>query len=67
MKAILARSDYELYGERQETGDSVSVNIYSVWPQARTDRSPHKLFSINLPKSEMEALGDFIKGGENHG
>jgi len=53
MKAILARPDYELYGERQETGDSVSVNIYSVWPQARTDRSPNKLFSINLSKSEM--------------
>ena len=62
MKAILARTDYELYGERQVTGDLVSINIYSVWPQARTDRSPHKLFNINLPKSEMESLADFIKG-----
>jgi len=62
MKAILARPDYELYGERQETGDSVSVNIYSVWPQARTDRSPHKIFNINLSRPEMEALADFIKG-----
>jgi len=63
MKAILVRPDYELYGERQETGDSVSVDIYSVWPHARTDRSPHKIFNINLPKSDMEALADFIKGG----
>jgi len=63
MKAILARPDYELYGERLETGDSISVNIYSLWAQARTDRSPHKIFNINLPKADMEALADFIKGG----
>jgi hypothetical protein len=62
MKAILVRPHYELYAERQETVDLVSINIYSVWPQARTDRSPHKIFNINLPKSEMEALADFIKG-----
>jgi len=62
MKAIFVRPHYELLAERKQTGDSVSVNIYSVWPQARTDRSPHKILNINLPKPEMDALADFIKG-----
>ena len=62
MKAIFIRPHYELHAEREQTGDSVSVNIYSVWPQARTDRSPHKILNINLPKPEMDALADFLKG-----
>jgi hypothetical protein len=62
MNAIFVRPHYELHAERKQTGDFVSVNIYSVWPQARTDRTPHKILNINLPKSEMDALADFIKG-----
>ena len=62
MKAIFVRPHYELHAERNETVDLVSINIYSVWPQARTDRSPHKILNINLPKSEMVALANFIKG-----
>jgi len=62
MKAIFIRPHYELYAERTQTDDAVSLNVYSVWPQARTDRSPHKILNINLPKPEMDALADFIKG-----
>jgi len=64
MKAIFTQPHYELHAERKQTGDSVSINIYSVWPQARTDRSPHKIFNINLPAHEMNALADFIKGAK---
>lgn len=62
MKAISLRPHYELHAERVQDGDSVSVNIYSVWPKARNDRSPHKILNLNLPKVDMDALGDFIKG-----
>lgn len=62
MKAIFVRPHYELHAERKQIGDLVSLNIYSVWPQARTDRSPHKLLNINLPEPEMSALADYIKG-----
>ena len=62
MKAIFIRPHYELHVDRKEEKNVVSVDVYSVWPQARTDRSPHKLLNLNLPKPEMDALADFIKG-----
>ena len=66
---------YELYVERIEkyvhmgkrksvNDDLVCVNLYSVWPQARTDRAPHKLLNVNLPKRIMDKLGNAIKGVE---
>jgi hypothetical protein len=64
MKAISIRPHYELHAERVQQGDSVSLNIYSVWPQARNDRSPHKILNLHLAKAEMDALGAFIKGGD---
>ena len=62
MEQILKQETFELYAERRVTGEVISVSVYSVWPQARTDRSPHKLFNINLPKEAMDKLGDAFKG-----
>ena len=62
MKAIVVRPNYELHAERHDAADLVSINIYTVWPHARTDRSPHKILSLNLSNSEMDALADFIRG-----
>jgi hypothetical protein len=67
MKSTFIRAHYELHAEIMQTGDMVSLNIYSVWPKARTDRSPHRILNLNLPKDAMECLGEFVKSGGCHG
>ena len=62
MEEIYKRPDFELYAERKVTGEVVSVSVYSVWPLARTDRSPHRIFNINLPKEAADKLADVFKG-----
>lgn len=64
MKLVFATPLYELYAERKEIKDVVSITLYSVWPKARTDRSPHKLLNINLPDHAVKALGKYIAWGE---
>ncbi len=54
--------NYVLKVERTEQNGLVSVDISSVWPQARTDRSPHKLLNLNLPVESMNKLADALKG-----
>ena len=63
MKLLVALPHFELRGERQEEKGIVSVNLYSVWPGARTDRAPHKLLNVNLSKVHMDKLADFLKEG----
>jgi len=60
-KVIYQRLDYILEAEIVDARPGLALNLYTVWPQARTDRSPHRILNINLPKEEMTALGDFIK------
>ena len=61
MEEIFRKPDFVLYADRKVSGEVVSVSVYSVWPMARTDRTPHKLFNINLPKEAMDKLGDAFK------
>jgi hypothetical protein len=41
-------------------GDITSITISSVWPQARTDRSPHVLLNLNLPPESLKALREAL-------
>jgi hypothetical protein len=71
-KIIHSRPDYILEAEIVDALPGLALNLYTIWPQARTDRSPHRILNINLPMEGISALGDFItqcvaaRGG-NHG
>jgi hypothetical protein len=72
-KIIHSKPDYILEAEIVDAPPGLALNLYTIWPQARTDRSQHRILNINLPTEGMSALGDFIKqsvaarGGDNHG
>lgn len=52
---------YRLYVEKSTRNGLESVTFKSVWPQARTDRSPHTLFNINLPAEAMNKIAAVLK------
>lgn len=60
-KIIHSKPDYILEAEIVDAPPGLALNLYTIWPQARTDRSPHRILNINLPTEEMSDLGDFIK------
>ncbi|HUW46804.1 MAG TPA: hypothetical protein VMW50_13525 [Dehalococcoidia bacterium] len=64
MVLVASRPLFELFVDRKVDGKLVSVSIKSRWPQARTDRSLHQLFQINLTEDEIIRLAEAIKGGD---
>ena len=62
MESILVyeTDSFKLYAEQSKRNDVVTIKFTSVWPKARTDRTPHTLFSINLSEEAVDKLADFL-------
>lgn len=50
----------EYHLDKVELDGITSITISSVWPQARTDKSPHKLLNLNLPPESLKALRELL-------
>lgn len=61
-KLIYKKADYELTARMTKHNGVFCLKIFTVWPRARTDTSPHEQISLNLNQEAMCMLGGFILG-----
>lgn len=57
---IYEKHDYIVRVEIKEQRDIFSLQIFSVWPKARTDTSPHKDHGMYLPRESLIKFANFI-------
>ena len=56
---IIKHASYVLEATKMHVKGGINIGLYSVYPEARNDRSHHRIFNLTASPAELEALVTF--------